>query len=141
MAINKLQFTDLITTSGALSKLDAAKIISEKYKAVINLATSQSENIDLTIDHLFLERRIVYINIPIYWDNPLVEQYNIFDSIMTRFNRQKVYIHCAMNYRVSCFVYLYTVKTKLLPPEIALKQLHKVWQPNAIWQKFIEKII
>ena len=50
---------------------------------------------------------------------------------------QKVWLHCAANMRVSAFVYCYRCAVLKQDPELAKKDLSKVWEPIAVWKKFI----
>ncbi len=52
-----------------------------------------------------------------------------------------IFVHCAMNMRVSAFVYLYRHLILGIPMSVANDSMLTVWQPNPIWQKFIETAI
>jgi hypothetical protein len=43
--------------------------------------------------------------------------------------------------RVSCFVFLYRVLRLGLPVETALQNMLAIWQPNEVWQRFIDAIL
>ena len=49
-----------------------------------------------------------------------------------------ILIHCAYNWRVSCFVYLYRVLENNITDEWAKNDMLKVWEPDKTWQSFID---
>ena len=50
----------------------------------------------------------------------------------------KIFVHCAANKRVSEFVYLYRI-CQGVDELIARQDLVKIWTPNQIWEKFIDR--
>jgi hypothetical protein len=52
---------------------------------------------------------------------------------------RKILVHCALNMRVSVFVYLYRVLKLGLDPALAQQNLWAIWQPNEPWQRFINE--
>lgn len=100
---------------------------------------------------------IDFKQIPIVWHQPTIEDFKVFVTTMNKYtahtnskannktdsvNKQpKVLVHCQLNYRASAFVYLYQVTQLGMDPEQAQQQLHTVWQPEGIWQHFIEEVI
>jgi 3-mercaptopyruvate sulfurtransferase SseA len=47
-----------------------------------------------------------------------------------------VLVHCQLNMRASVFVFLYRVTELGEDPERAYDDVLKVWQPNAVWNRF-----
>ena len=100
---------------------------------------------------------IDFKKIPIVWHQPTIEDFKVFVATMNKYTaptnskannktdsvskQPKVLVHCQLNYRASAFVYLYQVTQLGMDPEQAQKQLHTVWQPEGIWQHFIEEVI
>jgi hypothetical protein len=57
-------------------------------------------------------------------------------------NRErKVLVHCALNMRVSCFVFLYRVLRLGVEPEVAWADVLAIWQPNEVWQRFVDAML
>lgn len=54
---------------------------------------------------------------------------------------QKVFVHCAMNMRVSAFMYLYRRIQQQIDEATAKADLNKIWQPNQQWQQFIDQVM
>ena len=54
---------------------------------------------------------------------------------------KKVLVHCALNMRVSVFIYLFRVICQKVKAADAKEQLYQIWQPNQVWQEFIDNDI
>jgi hypothetical protein len=50
---------------------------------------------------------------------------------------RKVFVHCALNMRVSAFMYLYRTVREGVNPDAAERDLHRLWEPNGTWQRFL----
>jgi protein tyrosine phosphatase (PTP) superfamily phosphohydrolase (DUF442 family) len=79
-----------------------------------------------------------YIHIPVIFDNPTEADLQRFFEAMHANQEKKCFVHCIANMRVSAFVFLYRVLQQGVAPDQARALLHKIWQPNAIWQRFID---
>ena len=82
-----------------------------------------------------------YIHIPVIWDKPEITEFSQFVSVMQANSDKKVFVHCIANKRVSAFMYLFRYLCQGMTQEDAEKDLHKIWIPNDIWQKFISEAI
>jgi hypothetical protein len=60
---------------------------------------------------------------------------------MDAFDDRAVFVHCAANMRVSAFLFLYHVLFKNVPASEAERDLHAIWQPDAVWTRFIQEQI
>lgn len=138
---NYLSLSDRIATGGQPTKQQLVSIKNNGYQVVINLALPTSENAlpneKQSVEYLGME----YINIPIEFDNPQVEEFEDFCQVMTEHQTQKIFIHCAANLRVSAFMYLYRQIHEGISQEVAKVDLEKLWKPNPTWQKLIDAII
>ncbi len=128
-----------IGTAGQPAEYQFETIKSSGYETVINLALSTS------LGALPNEREIVeknglsYIHIPVVWEDPTAGDLNQFFAAMDARPDQRVFVHCAMNKRVSAFMFLYRVLRLKEPEEVARKDLLKIWTPEPHWQRFIER--
>jgi hypothetical protein len=59
------------------------------------------------------------------------------ESVGTR----KVLVHCEHNKRVPVFIALYRICRLSWSQEQALAAMREVWQPDAVWEKFIAESI
>ena len=108
------------------------------YELVINLALPTSTHA------LPNEREVVtglgmdYVHIPVSFEAPAVDDARSFFEAMDANVARKVFVHCAMNMRVSAFMYLYRTVRENVDPDDAADELHRLWVPNAVWQQFID---
>ena len=104
---NYLSISDGIATGGQPTEKQLSLVKNAGYPVVINLALPTSENA------LPNERKSVealgmkYINIPIDFNNPTREDFELFTQAMVENKDSSIFIHCAANLRVSAFMYLY----------------------------------
>lgn len=138
--INFHQINGTLATSGQPTEEDFTEISNLGYKTIINLALTTSDNAIINEGDIVLNNHMTYVHIPIQWDNPTIEQFDLFCSILNLKKGNKVWVHCAFNMRVSAFVYLYNILHNELSQEQAEKHLHQIWQPSGIWEDFIQQM-
>lgn len=137
-ANNTHQVFDWLWTSGQLSENDIARLPGLGIEAVINLAPPASSNALAGEAELVTHAGLPYFQIPVAWENPLHEQLDLFFSLLAALYGRKLWVHCAMNMRVSAFVYLYRSIILGEDERTASFPLREVWQPDAVWQAFID---
>ncbi|HEY5870857.1 MAG TPA: protein tyrosine phosphatase family protein, partial [Candidatus Tectomicrobia bacterium] len=77
-------------------------------------------------------------HIPVVWENPTEADLARFFEVMDATQDKKRFVHCIANMRVSAFMFLYRVLRQGMPLDEARATMSQIWQPNPIWQKFIE---
>jgi len=82
---------------------------------------------------------MTYHPIPVVWGAPTLQNLADFFAAMQANAGRRVFVHCALNMRVSCFVFLYRVLQQGEPQSIARADLERIWQPNGIWQAFLRQ--
>lgn len=70
--------------------------------------------------------------------NPTIDRLSQFFGVMQVYEGRKVWVHCAMNMRVSAFLYLYRRIVRMEPEAAARIPMDKVWKPDPTWQAFID---
>lgn len=138
--LNFLRVDETVGTGGQPTAQQFHSLQEAAYRVVINLALPSSENALANEGSLVTSLGMTYIHIPVVWENPRVEDFNQFAHIMQALQGTKVFIHCARNMRVSCFMYLYRTIYQQVPPNIARRDLQKIWRPNETWQAFIDAV-
>ena len=138
--INFVQVSEDLASSGQPTEADFKKIAKLGYTAIINLALSTSDNAIPNEGDIVTELGMTYIHIPVQWQNPMLEQFEVFATIMRQLSGKKIWLHCALNMRVSAFLYLYSTLYQNLPKNVASQKLSEVWQPNEVWSEFISNI-
>ncbi len=137
--VNFLQISERLATAGQPTVEQYSAIASAGYKVVINLALSDSPNALADEAAIARELGLEYIQIPVEWDAPTVEDFQAFRAVMDAHSEPKIFVHCAANKRVSAFVYLYRICQGGDEP-IARQDLTKIWTLNEIWAKFIDRV-
>ncbi len=79
-----------------------------------------------------------YVHIPVDFAQPKESDFEVFAGVLDAFRGRRVFIHCAMNMRVSAFVFLYRVLRGEATQTEALRDLKAIWEPDGTWARFIE---
>lgn len=61
--------------------------------------------------------------------------------MLRAFAGRKIWLHCALNMRVSAFIYLYRVLVLGEDDEAASFPMREVWTPNDVWRAFIDQVL
>jgi hypothetical protein len=104
---------------------------------VINLAMPSSENAIPEEGNIVSAHKMIYVHIPVPFAAPDVEHLKKVINVMDAFAKQKIWVHCVLNYRVSAFLYQYQRLVYGVTPEQAQKVMLSSWQPNETWQRFM----
>lgn len=137
---NYLSLDDKIATGGQPTERQLAFIRDEGYQIVINLALNTSENALPDEQVVVKSLGMQYIHIPIDFERPTQEEFELFCEAMQTHQEKKIFIHCAANLRVSAFMYLYRTLYQGISESEAKEDLHKLWQPNPTWQNLINTV-
>ena len=130
--------SDAVASSGQPNPEQFAFITQAEYQVVINLATSSSSNALANEGEIVTDIGMIYVHIPVSWSDPQLEDVVTFFKVMQAFKEQKIWVHCAKNMRVSCFVYLWQKYVLQLTEEKARYPMNQIWQPTGVWQQLIE---
>lgn len=136
--VNYMKISDLIQTSGQPKSEDFGLICKTGVETVINLALPDHEEAIPHEGKLVTGYGMNYIHIPVVWQSPKPEQYLLFQSIMQAHRDTGVWVHCALNWRVASFIYLYRTQCLGVSEMEARETLAEVWEPNDVWSAFIE---
>lgn len=137
---NFVKLSDSIATAGqpAESQFDAIKAAG--YEVVVNLALPTSTNALPNEQQLVEAQGMEYVHIPVIWENPTSEDFDQFSNVLNANRNRKVFVHCAMNMRVSAFMYLYRKIYQNADDTEARQDVEKIWSPNPTWKTFIEQM-
>ena len=134
---NYYRISEILHTSAQPTVAQFSIIKDSNIETIINLAEINSPNAIENEAEIVRKNSMDYIHIPVDFEKPSTDELESFFNIMTQHSGKNTLIHCAYNWRVSCFVYLYRVLKKNVLKEIAEKDLLNVWHPNETWQLFI----
>ncbi len=135
---NYIKINENIATSGQPTVEQLEFISNSGYEVVINLALHDSSNAIKNEDKVVTDLNMSYIHIPVVFENPTLKQLKFFLDVLSVNKERKVWIHCALNYRASAFMYIFH-KYYLQTPfdEIDLSLLEQ-WQPDEKWQNILK---
>ena len=137
--INFFQITDTIGTGGQPSVSQLYDIAQNGYDVVINLATHNSENAIENEGSIVASLGMTYIHIPVPFEAPTPDHLRKFFGFMNELSEEKIFVHCAVNARVSAFVFKYLTMERKMQAEKATTPLLAQWLPqmNLIWKNFL----
>lgn len=136
---NYYPVTNNIATSGQPTPEQFKAIAEAGYEVIINLAMPSSDNALVNEGAIVTGLGMSYIHIPVIWEAPKLDEVRLFFGIMQVLENRKVWVHCALNMRVSCFLYLYQKHVLQVSEEKSRYPMVHLWQPNPVWQQLIQE--
>lgn len=138
--LNYHPFTENMATSGQPDRSQLFAMANEGYEVLINLAMHDSDNAIPEEGNIAASLGMHYINMPVPFDDPTEEHLREFVGIMDVFKDRKVWVHCAVNARVSAFMYQYLTYSRGFSSEEATSPLMTKWRPKMddVWQGFMD---
>lgn len=80
---------------------------------------------------------LVYHHIPVDFEAPQAVDLQRFLAVMDSSRGKRVFVHCAANMRVSCFVSLYGEARLGWSRDHADDLVGQVWEPDEVWTRFL----
>ena len=105
-ARNFVRISEDLATSGQIFSEHINAIADQGFHVVVNLATADAER-NGQEGFWVAEKGMTYVNIPVSWTEPTLEDVDQFFAVMEANRDRKVYVHCFANMRASVFTYLY----------------------------------
>ena len=136
--LNYIKINELISTSGQPKIEELELIANEGFEVVINLAVLVTSNALENEDKIVSSLNMSYIHIPVDFENPKLSDLKLFLNILQALGANKVWIHCAKNYRVSAFMYVYHKYILHTPFEEIDLSIFEKWQPSLVWQELMK---
>lgn len=127
-----------LETAGQPSEQQIRELAKRGFEVVINLGlVGQSYSLP---DEAGLVRSLgmAYHHIPVDFKAPTAQDLARFLALMDGAEGQKVFIHCAANMRVSCFVSLYGEARLGWSRQRAQGFIRQIWEPDEVWARFLE---
>jgi protein tyrosine phosphatase (PTP) superfamily phosphohydrolase (DUF442 family) len=136
------RISDALLTSGQVYPEHLPALSGEGVELVINLAVADPERNGAEALAV-ADAGISYVNIPVDWKNPTMEDLQLFFAMMDARGSRTTLVHCFANFRASAFTYLYRVLREGVPQEVARADLDAVWfeekfEENPVWREFID---
>ncbi len=138
---NYYRLSDTVATAGQPTTEQFNAIKEADFDVVINLSTPDSPDAIENEAAIVEEMGMDYVHIPVDFKAPALSDLKRFFARMDIYKDNHVFIHCALNWRVSVFLFLYRTIRCDYPVAEAINDLHAVWQPDATWQSFIDSVL
>jgi protein tyrosine phosphatase (PTP) superfamily phosphohydrolase (DUF442 family) len=127
-----------VATAGQPTEAQLAEVAAAGYRKIINLGMLDPKyclpDEGATVAALGME----YRHIPVRFDAPDVDDLRLFVAAMDGWTGERVFVHCAANYRVSSFMALYGELRLGWTRAQADAHARRLWEPNETWQRFRE---
>jgi protein tyrosine phosphatase (PTP) superfamily phosphohydrolase (DUF442 family) len=136
-APNRIDLSPTLTTSGQPTKAFLETLKAQGFEAVIYLAPPTVSDAIAEEPKIVGRQGLVFVNIPVEFDNPTAADFQSFTRVMQAFAGRKVFVHCQMNFRASSMVFLHRVVTLREAPGPAWESVQRAWVPNRTWKAFI----
>ena len=142
-AYNFKEVNEQVSCSGTLKKVNLQSLSDEGYEVVINLLPDDSEYAVSGEKRDFEKSGILYVYIPVDWDEPKHTDFEIFESEMNAIRGKKVHIHCAANFRVTAFYSIYALKNQGWSKTELSEFIASIWQLSEypVWDKFVSSYL
>jgi protein tyrosine phosphatase (PTP) superfamily phosphohydrolase (DUF442 family) len=134
---NYYQISVSIATSGQPTAEQFATIAEQGYALVVNLAMPDSVFAIADEAQIVGALGMEYLHLPVAWEAPTLADLERFFALMQAHQTQKIWVHCALNKRASCFMYLYNLCVLQRPEAEARLPMAAIWQPTGVWETFI----
>ncbi len=136
--LNYIKINELISTSGQPKIEEFDFIKDEGFEVVINLALCNASNAIENEDKVVTNLGMSYFHIPVDFENPKPSDLKLFINVMQSLGANKVWVHCAKNYRVSAFMYVYHKYVLKTPFENIDLSIFNIWNPDKTWQELMK---
>ncbi len=140
-APNIVEITPRLVTSGQPSAEALGGLGAQGFEAVIYLAPPTVSDAVREEAVIVGRQGLVFVNIPIRFDNPTEKDYETFASVLAALSGRKVLIHCQINLRASSMVFLYRVIAAKEDPDLAYKSVAGVWSPDGPWKRLMRGLL
>jgi protein tyrosine phosphatase (PTP) superfamily phosphohydrolase (DUF442 family) len=136
---NFQQVSDRLACSGQPSERQLQSIADEGYQVVVNLGLADGKYALADEAASVKNLGLAYHHLPTKFESPQVDELAEFIGVMNNHADEKTLVHCAANYRASVFTGLYLFAINELTETSIRDFIEDVWQPDGVWQQFIEE--
>jgi protein tyrosine phosphatase (PTP) superfamily phosphohydrolase (DUF442 family) len=134
---NFIAIDERIATAGQPSEDELREVAGEGYGAVVNLGLLNPEYCLPDEAGLAASLGLAYRHLPVSFDAPAAADFDAFVAQMDAWAAQRVFVHCAANFRVSAFMAVYGEMRLGWERDRAERHARTFWEPNRTWQRFV----
>ncbi len=138
---NLVQATPAIFTSGQPAAESLQGLKGQGFEAVVYLAPPTVPDAVKEEARIVGGQGLVFVNIPIAFDNPTERDFETFAAVMKALEGRKVLVHCQVNLRASSMTFLYRTIVGKENPDEAWKAVERIWTPKGPWRRLIEELL
>ncbi len=129
---------DRLATSGQPTVVQFKDIAAAGFLTVINLGLPTSTGALSDEQQTVESNGMEYIAIPVPFEAPAREHYFRFETELRARRDRRVWVHCAMNYRVTSFLAVYRMRVLGWSRRDAFASVNKVWEPDQVWARWTD---
>lgn len=106
--VRALQYHNATLISAGLPEAEEIPLLADAgVEVVINLIPTDAQQQIVNEEEVVVEAGMAFHRIEVDWQNPTLENYDQFESLMQEYQGKSVLVHCQLNWRASAFVYLH----------------------------------
>lgn len=124
-------------TAGQPTERQLGALAKTGFQVVINLGLANASYSLPDEAGLVASLGMTYHHLPVAFDEPTLEDLRRFIALMDRHTGERIFVHCAANYRVSSFVALYGEARLGWSRAEADAYIERVWHPDPVWTAFL----
>ncbi len=130
-----------LATGGQPDAGALAAVVGSGYRVVVNLGLDDAPY--ALPDEAGIVRALgaEYHHLPVRFEAPTHEDLRRFTELMDRLQGRRVFVHCALNKRVSVMVAIYRVWCGQWDPPRARGFVAGVWEPDGVWQALLDSAL
>jgi protein tyrosine phosphatase (PTP) superfamily phosphohydrolase (DUF442 family) len=135
--LNYLPYGPDLATAGQPTEAQLAAVRAAGFEVVINLAMPTSTHTLPDEAGTVAALGMAYVPIPVVWQQPTLDDLAAFFAMVDAYAGRKLFVHCALNWRVSTFTYLYRVIRLGVAEDTARWDMLSIWEPDETWSRLI----
>lgn len=139
--VNYLSYDDGFASAGMPDAGYIQTLAGQGVEVVINIAPPDAHGSLHNEAALVSASSMTYLNIPVDWNAPSPDHVDEFLSYMRANSGKSVFLHCQMNMRATAFAMLHRVINERIDPQVAERDMHRIWQPNHTWSQLINETL
>jgi protein tyrosine phosphatase (PTP) superfamily phosphohydrolase (DUF442 family) len=134
---NFLPVTDRIGSAGQPTEDELREVAAGGYDAVVNLGLLDPRYCLADEAGLVRSLGLRYEHIPVEFGAPVLDDFRAFLAAMDGMEGEKVFVHCAANWRVTSFLAVYGEMRLGWTRDEADAHARRLWPLNDTWTDFL----
>lgn len=139
--VNFRQYSENFASAGQPTAEQLEAVRNAGFDRVVYVAYSDHQNSLANEDRLVKDLGMTYIHIPVEWDAPTQNDFELIAAAIGDDPDTKTLLHCQVNFRASAFSFLYRVLYADVPVADAKADMNSVWTPNETWRDLIFSVL